>query len=330
MFDKNTVSDFASSALLMENIYSFEYYKSNQSLLPDEQVLKNISFSANKGDIWSIFGNSIFEIKLLLEIMANAKIYEKGRLSINGLDTTERKRTVLPYVFYIGSTNMAFSNMNVLEYLMFITGNSRKKSVERQEYLLEFLMNTGLGYICLTPIGMLTPEEKSIVILAAAVLSDSMLLIMNLPRLQYDQKQIDSIKKLTSRFHYSGRTFIFNTECYSLAQSISTHFCYLYKGEIIYLNSLKNFLDEFDRVIYSLSAENNDYMVQILRTVLPQFEYRIEDNFVQVIDNTSGKFSAAELFATLGTYGLKPDYVFKNEKNIKNALKGMKKIYDIQ
>ena len=332
MIHKLKISDptASGSALLMENIYSNEYYENLQNPLSNQQVLKDINFIAEKGECWSIFGSSIFELRLLLEIMANAKPFSNGRLLIGGLDTTQKNGTVLPYLFYIGSTNMAFGNMNMLEYLMFITSNSKKDAVSRQDYLLNFLVDAGLGYICLTPISMLTPQEKSLVILTAAVLSDSKLLVMNLPRLLYEQKEIDSIIKLTSKLRYLEKTLIFNTECPELAQAISTHFCYLYKGEIIYRNCLRNFLKEFDRVIYLLGADNMDYMIQTLKTALPQFEYKIADNCIQVIDNTFSFEPGAKLFSALGSFGLKPTFVYKKNKNIKNAIEEMMRLHDIQ
>lgn len=319
------------STLVMEDLYSCEYYENLQnSVLPYQQVLKSIDFNANTGELWSIFGSSVFEIKLLLEIMANAKAFEKGKLLIGGFDPSRKKRTILPYVFYIGSTNMAFGNMNVLEYLMFITSHSKRNAISRQEYLLDYLVEAKLGYICLTPISLLTPQEKSIVILAAAMLSDSILLIMNLPRLQYDHKQITSIGKLTSKLPYSGKTLIFNTECYELAQSISTHISYIYKGAIVYKDSLNNFINEYDRVIYVLGVDNIDYMVQTLKFTLPQFEYRIVDETIQVLDIAGDKQSGVLLFEALSTINLKPTFVRENKKNIKNAIQGLMKQNDIQ
>lgn len=319
------------SALVMENIYSCEYYSSlKPSDKSNKQVLENINYTVNTGELWSIFGSSVFEIKLLLEIMANAKAYEKGRLLISGFDITRKKRTILPYVFYIGSTNMAFGNMNVLEYLMFITNNRRKSAINRQEYFLSYLIDAGLGYICLTQISLLTPHEKSIVILIAAIISDSNLLIMNLPRLQYNEDQIASINKLVSKLSYSGKTMIFNTECYELAQSISTHVSYINKGVIVYKNSLNNFISEYDKIIYTLGAENIDYMVQILKSTLPQYEYRVVYNKIQVLDDKCDKQASTKLFDIFSRYNLKPNFIEKNNKNTKNAIQGLMKLNDIQ
>ncbi len=318
------------STVIMKNLYSNEFYANiQQPSLPIEQVLKDINFSANTGELWSVLGSSVYEIKLLLEIMANAKAYEKGKLMLVGLDTTKKKGTILPHVFYIGSTNMAYGNMNVLEYLMFITSNSNRETIERQEYLLNYLVASDMGYIGLTPISMLTIQEKSIVILAAAMLSDSVLIIFNLPKLHFSPKEISTISKLTSRLPYIGKSLIISTQCNELAQSISSHVCYIDKGRILFKDTLNKFL-EYDRVTYLIGAENLNYTLQSLRYALPQFEYQIEDNALQVFTNKDSKQAGTFLFNTLGSYKINPTFVLKNNKNIKNSIQGLMRQHDIQ
>ena len=79
--------------IFTNKLYSCEYYANVQNpALPIKHVLEDINFTACQGQLWSILGSSIFEIKLLLEIMANARTYEKGKLMIAGFDTTKKKR----------------------------------------------------------------------------------------------------------------------------------------------------------------------------------------------------------------------------------------------
>lgn len=327
---KNSLNILPEYSLELENIYSYEYYENTQNIdFQSKHVLNNISFAAKPGELWSIFGNSVFETKLLLEIMANATEYESGKMLIGGMDTIKQKRTVLPYVFYIGSTNMALGNMNVLEYLMFITSYSKKNVIVRQESLLNFLLDMDLGYICLTPISLLTPQEKSILLLLIAILSDSILIILNLPRLQYDQKQISSINNLAIKIRALNKTLIFNTQCYDLAQAISTHLCYLYKGSIIYKDNLKNFLNDYDRVIYVIGADNIDFMLKLLKYSLPQFDYTITNKTINVFNFNDGNLASERLFETFSKLNLKPTFVRRNVKNINNAIQGLIKLYDL-
>lgn len=316
--------------IFINKLYSCEYYSRIQSPnSPFKHVLEDINFIAYPGQLWSILGSSVFEIKLLLEIMANARTYEKGRLKITGFDTTRKKRLILPEVFYIGSTNMAFGNMNVLEYLMFITRNSSTKAVDRQEYLLNYLINLELGYICLTPISLLNEQEKSIVILVSAMLSDSLLIIMNLPRLMYNEREISSINKIVSEIQNLNKTFIISTQCYELAQSISSHICFIHKSRILYNDTLDKFLDEYDKVSFIIQVDDLNNIIQTLSNALPQFEYEIDGNVIQIIDNSGDNNSITILCHILSSLNIEPNYVQRNKKNIKNSIKRLIRLNDI-
>ncbi len=317
--------------LCIDRLYSLEYYDNfkNHSL---EHVLKNINFAAGSGEIWSFLGSSVFEVKLLLEIMANSRAFEEGKILINGSDITGRVGIVLPQIFYIGSTNMAFGNMNVLEYLMFITSSARRRTVLRQEYLLDFLLRVGLEYICLTPIVRLTVEEKTLLLLTAALQSQSQLIIMNLPRLQYSQTEIEVINNLGSVIRQQKKSLILSTQYSELAQAVSTHICYIDKGSIIFSGALGYFLDKYDKVIYILSMEdaNATAVYDILTLVLPEFKYFISINRVYVIDDKGIKNAYSKLLSTLNSYGIKPDLIRKNKKNINSALQELLRVHDIQ
>ncbi len=318
--------------LNIEKLYSLEYYENIKNpSSPNEQVLKNINFTAASGECWSLMGGSVFEIKLLLEIMANSKAFERGRILVNGLDNTNRKRIILPDIFYIGSTNMAFGNMNVLEYLMFITSSSRRSAVLRQEYLLDFLLRVGLGYICLTPILKLTVEEKSLLLLAAAIQNPSRLIIINLPRLQYTKQEIVVLKNLGMEIRQQKKTLILSTQYNALAQAVSTHLCYIDKGSIIYSGTMAGFISKYDKVIYILSMEANPAAIyDTLKLVLPEFEYIINGDKVYIIDDKGSKNVYSKLLNALSTYGIKADSIRKNKKNIEFALQGLLETHDIQ
>ena len=99
--------------VLMEHVGSMEYYQSPQQ--DPKQVFSDINFEALEGEVWAILGTSAFEVRLLLEIIANARPYKDGRCVLAQKGMMRKKRTILPHVYYIGSTNMLFTNMNVLE-----------------------------------------------------------------------------------------------------------------------------------------------------------------------------------------------------------------------
>ncbi|MEL7657100.1 MAG: hypothetical protein AAGU75_14480, partial [Bacillota bacterium] len=152
--------------VLMENLSSAEYLlREGES---PQRVLKDINLQINKAEIWGIIGTSGFEIKLLLEIMANIRPYESGRCVLIERGMMRLKRVILKHIFYIGNSDMLYNTMNVLEFLMLATAKWKIDVVERQEQIFELIIKVGLGHLSLTSIGLLTREEKAVVTLVAA------------------------------------------------------------------------------------------------------------------------------------------------------------------
>lgn len=311
----------------MQNVYSNEYY-----MAPDayRQVLSDISFCAERGQIWSVMGSSIFEIKLLLEIMANARSFQKGSYNCAGIETIYQKRRILPYLFYIASTNMAFEKMNVLEYLMFITSKSQKNAVIRQEIILNCLLDTRLDYICLTPISKLTPEEKSVVELIAATLSDNFIIIMNLPRLNYSQELIHSFALISDLIKMNNKTLVLSTQDTILAQSVSSHIMYIYKGINIYSNTLEKLISKYDKVLCSIGIENAEFAKRMLELELPCYGYRVSQNILDILVSGDYIIAFSRVFSALSKYNLSPYFIKKNKKNLSNALKELILYSDLQ
>ncbi len=305
--------------VVMRDVYSNEYYKSAKN--HPVQVLKNISFETKRAKVWSILGNSVFEIMLLTEIMAGARTYQKGQCSLSGLGMMRRKRTVLPHTFYIGSTNMLFNNMKVLEYLMFATSKNKIDPLIRQKQILEKLIAVGLDFVALTPIEILTPEEKAVVTLFCATYSQSSLLIMNLPRLIYDLQLVKVMANISELIISENKTLIITTQCFELAQAISTDVMLIHEGCILHKGNKQSFLEKYDKVIYLVQVEDTQNVLSLLSIALPQYTYSINDtdsNIIQVFDYN--KCTTNENFYNVFCkIGITPQAIIRNELSLKNA-----------
>ena len=88
---------------------------------------------------------------------------------------------------------MLFTNMNVLEYLMYITAREQGDAAVRQKRILEKIMELNMGYVALSVIGNLTPSERSVVTLLVSLFTESKLIIWNLARLEYDERSLQAI-----------------------------------------------------------------------------------------------------------------------------------------
>ena len=232
--------------VLMEHVGSMEYYQSPQQ--DPKQVFSDINFEALEGEVWAILGTSAFEVRLLLEIIANARPYKDGRCVLAQKGMMRKKRTILPHVYYIGSTNMLFTNMNVLEYLMYITAREQGDAAVRQKRILEKIMELNMGYVALSVIGNLTPSERSVVTLLVSLFTESKLIIWNLARLEYDERSLQAIAAICEEIQKQKRTLLFSTFDYQLIERCATHIAPLYDGRLLYTGTVEAFVQTWDHL----------------------------------------------------------------------------------
>ena len=106
---------------------------------------------------------------------------------------------------------MLFTNMNVLEYLIYITAREQGDAAVRQKRILEKIMELNMGYVALSVIGNLTPSERSVVTLLVSLFTESKLIIWNLARLEYDERSLQAIAAICEEIQKQKRTLLFST-----------------------------------------------------------------------------------------------------------------------
>lgn len=306
-------------SVLMEHVASMEYYqKGNEQPV---QVFQDLNFEALEGEIWAIIGNRAFEVRLFLEIIANARPYKDGRCVLNETGMMRKKRLILPHVYYIGSTNMMFENMTVLEYLLFITAKEPGDAEDRKQRIANDLLDMNLGYLSTTVIGKLTPPEKSVVALAAGYYTESKLIIWNLARLHYDEKCILAIQMITQEFQRQKRTLIFSSFDYQMVEACATHIAPLYDGRFLCNLTVRDFIQKWDHLCAVIKDDRAQEMESYLLSVCPQYEYRRNQDTLEIWDRNHNFAAYDAICATLGKHYYYPKFVEQHPYCVENAWK---------
>ncbi len=318
----------ADNVVLMEKLSSKEFFLEDGA--DPKPVLGEIDLSIQKGQVWGINGKSLFEIKLLLEIMANIKPYRDGKCVLVEQGMMRLKRIILPHIFYVGSPGMVYNNMNVLEFLMFATAKSRVDKVEQQEQIFESLINIGLKNISLTPLNMLSKEQKAVIILIVGAYSGSQLIVFNFPDYDFDDVLLGAMAK-TARFITSKeKTLVVGTKDSSLIEKACSHTAFLLDGRIFFQGTVKEFRLTYDKIMITIWDQKISEMAEALAAVLPQYQYDIRDKSL-VVSNFGPEESNPKLvYEKVVEAGFAPEKVRINPKKVQNACEEIIKQYDLQ
>ena len=318
----------------IENVVEMQNVSSYESIMSDgnikRRVLENMSLTIKKSEVWAITGDSLFDILTALQIMSNIKPYADGKCRLVERGMMRQKKKILPHVFYIGNPEMVYNNMNVLEFLMFVTAKSKLDAVQRQDQIFESLVRIGLGNISLTPINTLTNQHKAVISLIAAAYSDSVLIILNLPDYKYDDALVESIGKIAEYIKRKGKSLVIGTRFFMLIEKVCSHISVLASGETVYNGTVKDFRHRYDRAAFTVKDNNLEEIKGSLENLLPQYDYEISDDTLTVSNYTNEKSSPALFYQKLNEAGIAPKAVIINTKSVENAYMELMKKYDIQ
>ncbi len=316
------------SVVHIEKLFSSEMYlKDGKYAVP---VLSGLNLSIFSGETWGVNGDSPFEILLLLKILSNIQHYHSGRCVLVGKGMMAHKRVILPHVFYISSPDMVYGNMNVLEYLMFVTAKSQEDTVARQKRIFEYLIGIGLGNISLTPVSTLRKEQKAVIILLAAAFSDSRLVVFNFPRYEFGETLSRAIFKNRRLYPFRKQNSGHRDAGRDLIDRACTHTAYLMDGQVAYAGSVEEFARTYDKTILTVCDENVGQIAERLRLALPEYRYEVNEDALTISHRDTEKEHAALLYAKILEEGFFPREIQLHTKRTKNAMQGLKEqSYDL-
>lgn len=314
--------------VMMEGISSGEHFLVSGEIV--RRVLDNITLLIRKAEAWGINGTSLFEIKLLLEIMANIKPYDRGKCVLIERGMMRRKRVILRHVFYIGSSEMLYNNMNVLEFLMFAAAKLKINRVVLQEQIFELLIAIGLGHLSLTPNYMLTKEEKAVITLIAAAYSDCPMIVFNLPEYVWDEVLIDAVAELTSLIRERGKTLILATQNCLLIEKACSHTAITKDGKLIYSGTVENFRMNFDKVEVIIRDKAVHAMRGKLALLFPGYKLVSKEDSLMISREGSEAIDHGAIYKKIIESGFTPDSIEINPKTVQNAYEELMRQHDLQ
>lgn len=308
-------------AVHLEHVYSCEYYLHQDGSY--DQVLKDINFIVHPGEVWEVAGISAFEQRLLLEIIANAKPYQKGRCILNERGMMRRKSTILPHVFYIGGSNMLLDGFTTIGYLLFLTARqSAQEDVRllqmagvpptevvlpvddrsRELALRRCLTSWGLHYLEDTLIDSMTASQRSILTLAVAVLGHSNIIIWNLPRMVYDEREVSAIRRICSLLAVQERTLVLASQDYRMTQTIATHVLLLHNGLQVACGPIGEFVECWDNSVIDVEDPDTERIREVLERRVPNL--RCHADYAGVLRiSTRGQCDRTDLSVYDDVYG---------------------------
>ncbi|WP_461532307.1 gliding motility-associated ABC transporter ATP-binding subunit GldA [Sinomicrobium sp.] len=199
----------------------------------NRKALDAVSFSIKKGEIVGLLGPNGAGKSTLMKTLTTYIRPTSGSAAVNGFDILSQKKEVQQSIGYLPEHNPLYLDMYVREYLNFTaslyrTSNKRigKEAVERALEL------TGLQSEAYKKIGQLSKGYRQRTGLAAAVIHDPEVLILDEPTTGLDPNQIIEIRKLIRN---AGRekTVLLSTHIMQEVEAMCDRVIIINRGQVV-------------------------------------------------------------------------------------------------
>ncbi len=228
----------------------------------DQKALDTVNFSIKRGEIVGFLGPNGAGKSTLMKILTGYLSASEGIASVNNVLISEDFKAVQRSVGYLPEHNPLYTEMYVREYLSFNASIFKIKK-SRIEEVLEM---TGLLPEANKKIEQLSKGYRQRVGLAAALLHDPEVLILDEPTTGLDPNQLTEIRNLILKVGKEKTVFL-STHIMQEVEAICDRVIIIDKGVIVADKKMKEL------------QEQKEQIIQV------EFDYRIEEVALNVLPN---------------------------------------------
>lgn len=229
-----------------------------------QKALNNVSFTINKGEVVGFLGPNGAGKSTMMRILTTFYKADNGKAAVNGFDVLEAEKNVQKSIGYLPEHNPLYLEMYVKEYLAF---NADVYKVDKSK-INNVIEQTGLSPEAHKKIGQLSKGYRQRVGLAAALLHDPEVLILDEPTTGLDPNQLIEIRKLIREIG-KEKTILLSTHIMKEVEAVCDRVIIINKGELV-----------ADKKLEEL-REAEEQIIEV------EFDYRVEEQLLQQMPNVS-------------------------------------------
>ncbi len=193
-----------------------------------QQVLDKVSFSIDQGEIVGLLGPNGAGKSTLMKIITGYIKPDSGEIKILDRDVRPEDMQVKKHIGYLPEHNPLYLDMYVREYLFFIASVHRidKKQVD------EVIERTGLAPEAHKKLGQLSKGYRQRAGLAAALIHNPEILVLDEPTTGLDPNQLVEIRNLIKELG-KDKTIILSTHIMQEVEFMADRVLIIHQGKIL-------------------------------------------------------------------------------------------------
>ena len=210
----------------------------NLSKLYGAQIAVNaISFAIAKGEIVGFLGPNGAGKSTTMKMITGYLVADAGTVSVAGEMVSPDSLSAKKKIGYLPEANPLYYEMYVREYLAFISSLHEIKNPKQA--IEQVIQSTGLTVEANKKIGQLSKGYKQRVGLAAALIHDPEVLILDEPTAGLDPNQLAEIRELIQQLG-KNKTILFSSHILQEVQAICDRVIIIDQGKLVADDTLSN------------------------------------------------------------------------------------------
>ncbi len=229
-----------------------------------QKALDDVSFSIKKGEIVGFLGPNGAGKSTMMRILTTYYKADNGNAEVNGFNVLTAETNVQKSIGYLPEHNPLYLEMYVKEYLAF---NADVYQVPKSK-IAAVIEQTGLTPESHKKIGQLSKGYRQRVGLAAALLHDPEVLILDEPTTGLDPNQLVEIRKLIREIG-KEKTILLSTHIMKEVEAVCDRVIIINKGKLV-----------ADKKLEEL-RETEEQIIEV------EFDYRVEEQLLNQLPHVS-------------------------------------------
>jgi ABC-2 type transport system ATP-binding protein len=195
-----------------------------------QQALVDVSFTLSKGEVVGFLGPNGAGKSTLMKIITCYLQQDSGKVQVCNLDTLEDDLKVKAKIGYLPEHNPLYTDMYIKEYLSFVGEMYKVENLKNR--IAEIIEQTGLSTEQSKKIGELSKGFKQRVGLAAALIHNPEVLILDEPTTGLDPNQLVEIRNLIKEVG-KDKTVLLSTHIMQEVDKMCNRVVIINKGKIV-------------------------------------------------------------------------------------------------
>lgn len=213
--------------------------KNLTKLYGEQKAIDQVSFSVNKGEIVGFLGPNGAGKSTTMKIITGYLQPDAGEAIVSGIPVKTQPLAAKATIGYLPEANPLYYDQYVREYLGFVADIHHVPAKTKKERIESVIETVGLTLESKKKIGQLSKGYKQRVGLAAALIHDPQVLILDEPTTGLDPNQIIEIREVIKALG-QNKTVLFSSHILQEVEAICDRVIIINRGKLVANDKLSN------------------------------------------------------------------------------------------